>query len=410
MAIKTKDTFVDTDGVNIESHTPTGTGATGAWSRIGGAVGTANILANKVRLAGTTQTLYAGTDNAATDHYVEVTAAGTFSGQYFPLVVRATDASNWIGFRIQAVYELYTCVGGTFTLIASGASGTWSVGDVFRLECTGTSIVAKRNGTTIVSATSSAHASATLSGFVARSSTSSALISTYESGDLVVLPNPPTGVTVSSVTANSATVSWTDASSDETGFKVQTSPSPYSVWTTVSGSPTAANAVSIGLTGLTDGTAYKARVASTNASGDSAWVESGVFTTIALTKVRPSATTTAGAWSASGAATLHAAINETPASDAEFITTSGATVGKFKIASASNPGTTSGHTFSFRAKGDGASALKVDLVQGDPSETIIKTTTVTPGTSFALYTVNLSSGEAATITDYSQLYFKIAAL
>jgi len=98
-----------------------------------------------------------------------------------------------------------------------------------------------------------------------------------------VPPTAPTGVTAGSVTALSATCSWTDASGDETGFKVQYAPSPYSSWTTLSGSPTAANATSLA-TGnvLASGTTYKFRVASTNANGDSAWVESNEFTTVGV--------------------------------------------------------------------------------------------------------------------------------
>lgn len=222
------------------------------------------------------------------------------------------------------------------------------------------------------------------------------------------VPNAPSGVSVSSVGPYSATASWTDNSSDETGFKVQVAASPYSTWTSVA--TTAANATSQAVTGLTDGTAYKVRVASTNANGDSAWVESGIFTTTALTKLRPSATTSAGAWTAVGAASLHAAINETPASDSEYATTSAASTMKVKIANASSPGTTANHSFQYRCKGDGVSQLKVDLVQGDPSETLIKTTTITPTTSFATYTVSLTTGEAGTITDYTALYFKFTSL
>jgi hypothetical protein len=96
-------------------------------------------------------------------------------------------------------------------------------------------------------------------------------------------PTAPTGVTAGSITALSATCSWTDASSDETGFKVEYAPSPYSSWTALSGSPTAANATSLA-TGnvLAPGTTYKFRVASTNANGDSAWVESNEFTTVGV--------------------------------------------------------------------------------------------------------------------------------
>jgi hypothetical protein len=97
------------------------------------------------------------------------------------------------------------------------------------------------------------------------------------------IPDAPTGVTAGSVTALSAIASWTDASADETGFKVEYAPSPYSSWTALSGSPTAANATSLA-TGnvLAPGTTYKFRVASTNANGDSAWVESNEFTTVGV--------------------------------------------------------------------------------------------------------------------------------
>lgn len=224
------------------------------------------------------------------------------------------------------------------------------------------------------------------------------------------LPAAPTGVSASNITPVGATVSWTDASLNETGFRVQYAPSPYTTWTTAAGSPTAANATSLGISGLSDGTTYKARVASTNAIGDSAFVESGIFTTQSLTKVRPSATTSSGSWTAVGAASLHAAINETPASDAEYINAAVATTSKVKIATLANPGTTSFHSFQYRAKGDGTSQLKVDLVQGDPTETLIKSTTITPTTNFATYTVTLTSGEAAVITDYTALYFKFVSL
>lgn len=91
-------------------------------------------------------------------------------------------------------------------------------------------------------------------------------------------PNPPTGVSASSVTRTTATVSWTDASSDEDDFDVEISPAPHSSWSAVSGSPFAANTTSASLTGLTEGTTYKARVRAANAGGDSAWAESSAFT------------------------------------------------------------------------------------------------------------------------------------
>lgn len=92
-------------------------------------------------------------------------------------------------------------------------------------------------------------------------------------------PNAPTIGTVTSISNTGATINWTDNSADETGFKVEWSPSPYSSWTAASNSPAAANATSLAITGLTAATTYKARVAATNANGDSAWVETATFTT-----------------------------------------------------------------------------------------------------------------------------------
>lgn len=93
-----------------------------------------------------------------------------------------------------------------------------------------------------------------------------------------VAPNPPTGVTMSSITRTSATVSWTDASSDEDGFDVEVAASPYSSWTTVTA--TAANVTTASITGLSEGTTYKVRVRSFDSDADSTWAESSAFTTL----------------------------------------------------------------------------------------------------------------------------------
>jgi hypothetical protein len=219
-------------------------------------------------------------------------------------------------------------------------------------------------------------------------------------------PAAPTGVTAGSVTALSATASWTDASADETGFKVQYAPSPYSSWTALSGSPTAANATSLA-TGnvLTDGTSYKFRVASTNANGDSAYVESGVFTTPALTRLRPNADTTVGAWTPSTGSTLFGVIDETTPDDADYITASTNTTGKVKVEVSTDPADNTNHSVSIRARAT-SGTLTVSLVQGHPSETLIKAWTPSLTASFAAYVLTMSSGEAAGITDYSDLYLK----
>ena len=224
-------------------------------------------------------------------------------------------------------------------------------------------------------------------------------------------PNPPTGVTSGSVTAYSATASWTDNSSDETGFKVQYAPSPYSSWTTLSGSPAAADATSLA-TGnvLTPGDSYKFRVASTNANGDSAYVESGIFTATPLTFLRPIADTSNGAWTASSGSDRYALIDESSTNDADYISVASASTYKTRLTSVSDPGVNTDHSVVVRAKGDGSSQLTIALVQGDPTETAIASTTVTPTVSYANYTLTVTSGQAANITDYSLLYLKLTSL
>jgi hypothetical protein len=68
------------------------------------------------------------------------------------------------------------------------------------------------------------------------------------------------------------------------------------------------------------------------------------------------------------------------------------------------------HSVVVRAKGDGSSQLTIALVQGDPTETAIASTTVTPSVGYANYTLTVTSGQAANITDYSLLYLKLTSL
>jgi hypothetical protein len=222
-------------------------------------------------------------------------------------------------------------------------------------------------------------------------------------------PTAPTGVTAGSVEPLSATASWTDNSSDETGFKVEYAPSPYTSWTALSGSPTAANATSLA-TGnvLTDWTSYKFRVASTNANGDSAYVESGVFTTTALTRLRPNADTSNSNWTASSGSDLYAMIDESITDDADYISTASTGTYKAKVQSATDPASNLYHRIGVRAR-KSSGTLTISLVQGHPGETEIASTTVAAAASFDTYYLTVSEGEAATITDYGSLYVKVVA-
>ncbi len=79
-------------------------------------------------------------------------------------------------------------------------------------------------------------------------------------------PAAPTGLTVTASGSTSVSVSWTDASTDETGFEVEyrTGSGPWATGATVEAGVTAAT-----VTGLSPGAAYDFRVASVNANGRS---------------------------------------------------------------------------------------------------------------------------------------------
>ena len=80
-----------------------------------------------------------------------------------------------------------------------------------------------------------------------------------------IAPSPADAVTAT-VSGTSVALTWTDQSTDETGFKVQYKTSAKGSWTTAT--TTAANATSYTLTGLTAGT-YWIRIVAKNTNGDS---------------------------------------------------------------------------------------------------------------------------------------------
>jgi hypothetical protein len=77
-------------------------------------------------------------------------------------------------------------------------------------------------------------------------------------------PTPPTALDAT-LTGSSVTLTWTDQSSDETGFKVQTKTAVDGTWSTLS--TTSAGATSYTATAATGNNWY--RVLATNANGDS---------------------------------------------------------------------------------------------------------------------------------------------
>jgi len=107
---------------------------------------------------------------------------------------------------------------------------------------------------------------------------------TISAADSLVVPVPtvPASLATSTVDTTSIGITWTDASSDETGFIVQKSTDGLS-YTTVT--TTAANATSTTLTGLTPNTGYYVRVAATNSYGDSSYATMSIEYTLAAAPV-----------------------------------------------------------------------------------------------------------------------------
>lgn len=95
---------------------------------------------------------------------------------------------------------------------------------------------------------------------------------------LGVVPNAPSAVNYTNVTANEVRVQWTDNATNETGFDVQIA-SDFNFITTVQNQTTSTDAVFIDITGLASSTTYWARVRATNGTGPSAWAEGGSFNT-----------------------------------------------------------------------------------------------------------------------------------
>ena len=84
-------------------------------------------------------------------------------------------------------------------------------------------------------------------------------------------PTAPTGLTATVASATQIDLSWTDNSSDETGFKVE-SPAGTAITTT------AVNISTYGRTGLTCNTNYTFAVKATNANGDSTSITANATT------------------------------------------------------------------------------------------------------------------------------------
>jgi hypothetical protein len=135
----------------------------------------------------------------------------------------------------------------------------------------------------------------------------------------------------------------------------------------------------------------------------------------------PTADSVDGAWTTdSGGTALAAAVDETTASDADYIrseTAPAASSCRLKLGSGTDPVSSTGHVIRWRVGKDSTGAPQVDvrvqLRQGGGNTvgagTLIAEFTRTNVDALTTYAETLSGGEADAITDYSDLYVEIRA-
>jgi hypothetical protein len=88
----------------------------------------------------------------------------------------------------------------------------------------------------------------------------------YVTCEKTLAPPAPADAVTATVSGTSVALTWTDQSTDESGFKIQYKTSAKGSWTTAT--TTAANTTSYTLSSLTAGT-YWIRVVAKNTNGDS---------------------------------------------------------------------------------------------------------------------------------------------
>lgn len=185
------DNFTGTSGDTLESRT--------GWTRVGGAAGACQINgSNQLGYpAAVADTLYRPPDTGSADHYgqADTAYAASLAAFCFPICVRATDASNYIGFRLRntgtTMRNISKDVAGTFTVIAS--DNTDPGNGTYKLKASGNTITLDFNGVNVFTVTESAFNTITFPGIAVRASPAiPAMIDNWQSDvnsvAVVVLP------------------------------------------------------------------------------------------------------------------------------------------------------------------------------------------------------------------------------
>ena len=121
---------------------------------------------------------------------------------------------------------------------------------------------------------------------------------------------------------------------------------------------------------------------------------------------RPTSDASTGTWTASTGSDLYAMIDETVASDTDYISTVNASTCEVALSTLSDPASSSGHIVRYRLSAE-AGGVTVRLRQG--TTTIASWTHSPAPSSLTTYAQTLSVGEADSITDYTALKLQFEA-
>lgn len=158
------------------------------WVEYEGAAADISILSNQLRFNATyspsLRAIWNGRPFSA-NHYsqFEMQATSLTGGHWVgPTVRNSIDGGNqYVVIWFNGSCQIYKMVAGTYTALGSNVATTFAIGDTFRLEASGTTITAKKNGATIVSVSDSAVAGPGLPGIAAYGT---ALCDNFAAGDL----------------------------------------------------------------------------------------------------------------------------------------------------------------------------------------------------------------------------------
>ena len=130
------------------------------------------------------------------------------------------------------------------------------------------------------------------------------------------------------------------------------------------------------------------------------------WTSVTAQFARPTSDASAGTWTASTGSDLYAMIDETVASDTDYISTVNASTCEVALSTLSDPASSSGHIVRYRLSAE-AGGVTVRLRQG--TTTIASWTHSPAPASLTTYAQTLSGGEADSITDYTALKLQFEA-